>query len=91
LEKGLGTSIGERLFYLACREDLEGIIAKRKDGRYNPERQRSWVKTKNPAYTQIVGREKLFDKEESCGPGFGQESTIGTNRSNFLRISGVLA
>jgi bifunctional non-homologous end joining protein LigD len=53
---------GEDLFELACRVDLEGIVAKWKDGRYNPERPTSWIKIKNPAYTQIVGREKLFEK-----------------------------
>jgi ATP-dependent DNA ligase len=40
----------ERLFHLACREDLEGVVAKLKDGRYNPERQSSWLKIKKPAY-----------------------------------------
>lgn len=39
-----------------------GIVAKWKDGRYNRERQSSWIKIKNPADTQIVGREKLFEK-----------------------------
>jgi bifunctional non-homologous end joining protein LigD len=49
---------GQDLFQLACREDLEGIVAKRKDGPYDPGA--SWVKIKNPAYTQIIGRNELF-------------------------------
>jgi ATP-dependent DNA ligase len=74
---------GERLFYLACREDLEGIIAKRKDGRYNPERQRSWVKTNNPAYTQIVGREKLFERKKAAGRALDKNPTIGLIAPTF--------
>ena len=58
---------GEDLFELACREDLEGIVAKWKDGRYNPERATSWIKIKNPGYTQIVGRQELFEKKKPAG------------------------
>src|ERR1700737_347330 len=29
------------------------IVAKRENGRYNTERQSSWVRVKNPAYTEI--------------------------------------
>jgi ATP-dependent DNA ligase len=50
----------EDLFRLACREDLEGIVAKRKDGAYGS--RTDWVKIKNPAYSQIVGRHELFEK-----------------------------
>lgn len=52
---------GTRLFQLACEEDLEGIVARRKDGLYTPE-ETSWVKVKNPAYSQAEGRHKLFQK-----------------------------
>jgi bifunctional non-homologous end joining protein LigD len=54
---------GEDLFQLACREDLEGIVAKRKDGPYDP--RVSWVKIKNPAYSQIVGRNEVFEKRSA--------------------------
>jgi bifunctional non-homologous end joining protein LigD len=54
---------GEDLFRLACREDLEGIVAKRKDGTYSPRTE--WVKIKNPAYSQIVGRHELFNKRSA--------------------------
>src|SRR2546425_2845567 len=53
---------GEELFQLACREDLEGIVAKWKNGLYDAERVRSWVKIKNPGYSQILGRQELFDR-----------------------------
>jgi bifunctional non-homologous end joining protein LigD len=53
---------GEDLFRLACREDLEGIVAKRKDGAYGP--QADWVKIKNPDYSQTVGRHELFNNRQ---------------------------
>jgi bifunctional non-homologous end joining protein LigD len=55
---------GERLFHLACREDLEGIVAKLRNGAYDCQHATSWIKIKNPGYTQIVGREKLFEKRK---------------------------
>jgi bifunctional non-homologous end joining protein LigD len=52
---------GVNLYRLVCERDLEGIVAKRKDGLYTPE-ETSWVKIKNPAYSQAEGREELFEK-----------------------------
>lgn len=52
---------GTRLFQLAGEEDLEGIVAKRKDGLYTPE-ETSWVKIKNPNYSQAEGRSELFER-----------------------------
>jgi ATP-dependent DNA ligase len=49
------------LFEAVCRNDLEGIVAKRADARYTPE-QPTWVKIKNRNYSQIEGRRKLFEK-----------------------------
>jgi hypothetical protein len=91
---------GERLFYLACREDLEiwrarfgghdlegidledtiwndleGIVAKRKHGRYNAERQVG--SSLRIRLTRRLAAEKNCLKEESLRAGFGQESTIG--------------
>ena len=54
---------GEDLFRLACREDLEGVVAKRKDGTYGL--RGDWVKIKNSAYSQIVGRNELFEKRSA--------------------------
>jgi bifunctional non-homologous end joining protein LigD len=53
---------GEDLFKLVCKQDLEGVVAKWKRGAYMDVRT-SWVKIKNPLYSQIVGREKLFEKK----------------------------
>jgi ATP-dependent DNA ligase len=49
------------LFRVVCESDLEGIVAKRKDGLYTPE-ETSWVKVKNPQYSQAEGREELFER-----------------------------
>ncbi len=51
---------GKDLFRLACREDLEGIVAKWKFGLYDCNGVSSWIKVKNPNYTQIVGRENCL-------------------------------
>jgi len=51
---------GIDLFRAVCERDLEGIVAKRKDGMYTPE-ETSWVKIKNPQYSQIEGRHELFE------------------------------
>jgi bifunctional non-homologous end joining protein LigD len=53
-------AIGERgtdLFRLACRRDLEGIVAKWAYGAYQCDgRGTSWLKIKNPHYSQMEGR-----------------------------------
>lgn len=54
---------GSGLFAKACDLDLEGIVAKWKDGRYVADNKRSsWVKIKNPAYSQMDGRADLFER-----------------------------
>jgi|1186.fasta_scaffold173554_1 bifunctional non-homologous end joining protein LigD len=52
---------GRELFEAACRLDLEGIVAKRKDDPYAPET--AWYKIKNPTYTQAEGRAELFERQ----------------------------
>jgi hypothetical protein len=49
-----------------------------------------WIKPKNPAYTQVGGREKLFEGRKLAGR-FWTGIHNWTSRSNLLRISGVLA
>lgn len=64
---------GTALFEKACELDLEGIIAK--DGRapYDPEQTR-WFKIRNRHYSQMVGREELFDQERHWEPVPGWHS-----------------
>ena len=60
-------SKGEELFRLACREDLEGIVAKWAHGLYDTQGVSSWIKIKNPAYTQLAGRDELFERKKPNG------------------------
>jgi bifunctional non-homologous end joining protein LigD len=53
---------GEDLFSLTVDHDLEGIVAKWKNGAYRDVPRTSWVKVKNRHYSQIVGRDKLFER-----------------------------
>ena len=54
---------GRTLFQLACREDLEGIVAKRADHPYpSAEKKPLWIKIKNPNYSQKEGRGEWFEK-----------------------------
>jgi bifunctional non-homologous end joining protein LigD len=53
---------GNDLYRDACRRDLEGIVAKWVNGTYQTDgRVTSWLKIKNPAYSQIVDRHELFE------------------------------
>jgi bifunctional non-homologous end joining protein LigD len=58
---------GDGLFRLACEQDLEGIVAKRKSDPYLAEHAR-WLKIRNQAYSQWVGREELFERERQVEP-----------------------
>ena len=54
---------GRRMFELACERDLEGIVAKWSKGSYQCDgRGTSWLKIKNPDYSQAEGRHELFDE-----------------------------
>src|SRR5262249_18981130 len=52
---------GKTLFKAVCFHDLEGIIAKRLDDPYEPERTK-WWKILNPDYSQKEGRAELFER-----------------------------
>jgi bifunctional non-homologous end joining protein LigD len=53
------------LYSLACKHDLEGIVAKHKSGLYLcDESNTTWVKIRNRTYTQIIGREERFERLE---------------------------
>lgn len=60
-------SDGHGLFRLACENDLEGIVAKRKSDQYLPAHA-AWFKIRNRSYTQWVGREDLFERERQSEP-----------------------
>ena len=50
---------GGRFFQEICARDLEGIVAKRKHSIYK-DGGNSWLKVKNPSYTQAEGRHELL-------------------------------
>ena len=55
---------GEDLFKLACEHDLEGIVAKHKLSPYvSGEGETSWIKVRNASYSQIAGRDELFNRD----------------------------
>jgi bifunctional non-homologous end joining protein LigD len=62
-------SCGIALFQRICELDLEGIVAKHKTAPYVTERQQStWFKILNRKYSQMQGREELFNRERHSEP-----------------------
>ena len=52
---------GVDLFRAACERDLEGVVGRWSHGSYqNDGRRTSWLKIKNPEYSQAEGRHELF-------------------------------
>ncbi len=50
------------IFRAACAMDLEGVVAKFKHAPYLADQRRStWIKIKNPQYTQAQGRHEFFE------------------------------
>jgi len=56
------------LYRAASERDLEGIVGKWCDGTYQTNGSTtSWLKMKNPAYTQMENRHKLFERRIAEG------------------------
>jgi ATP-dependent DNA ligase len=63
---------GTALFQHVCKLDLEGIVAKHSFSPYTTELERTtWFKIKNRNYSQMEGREKLFERERHQEPAPG--------------------
>jgi len=63
---------GTALFQRVCEMDLEGIVAKHAYSPYVTEAQRTkWFKIKNRGYSQMAGREELFNRERHREPVAG--------------------
>jgi hypothetical protein len=58
-------AIGCAPFRAVCDMDLEGIVAKRKDGLHTPDAT-TWVKIKNSRYSHAEGRRELFERRRSA-------------------------
>lgn len=64
---------GTALFEQVCALDLEGIVAKQQHSPYDPE-QTTWFKIRNRNYSQMVGREELFERDRHREPVAGWHS-----------------
>jgi len=61
---------GQGLFQAACERDLEGVVGKWARGTYQDGgRSTSWVKVKNPTYSQAEGRAELFEGRKRARRG----------------------
>lgn len=59
---------GMALFNAVLRDDLEGIVAKWKYGQYYTDGQMtSWLKVRNPEYSQVDGRHDVFASRRVLG------------------------
>jgi hypothetical protein len=66
-----------RLFQRVCELDLEGIVAKHKVASYVTDREGStWFKVRNRRYSQMAGREELFERERRQEPVAGWHSCV---------------
>jgi ATP-dependent DNA ligase len=60
---------GIALFERVCALDLEGIVAKMRHAPYGTSRKEStWLKIKNRDYSQMTGREELFERNRHQEP-----------------------
>jgi bifunctional non-homologous end joining protein LigD len=64
---------GIALFEKCCNLDLEGIVAKHKHAPYDAQ-QTTWFKIRNRNYSQMMGREELFERERHREPVPGWHS-----------------
>jgi len=53
-----------KLFAQIIKRDLEGLVLKRKAGKYKPE-QAVWYKVLNPTYTEKTGRHEFFQRTKN--------------------------
>jgi bifunctional non-homologous end joining protein LigD len=58
---------GVDFFRAACEHDLEGIVAKWKGGTYQSGPRTSWLKIRNPEYSQWENRRELFEARRDSG------------------------
>jgi hypothetical protein len=76
---------GTAVFHRVCKMDLEGVISKHSFGPYTTEPKRTtWFKIRNPKYSQMDGREELFERERHNEPAPGWHSCelLARNWSN---------
>ena len=63
------TGTGCELFERVCDLDLEGIVAKHRNGHYTSDAEAStWFKIRNRNYSQWVGRNEAFERDRHWEP-----------------------
>jgi bifunctional non-homologous end joining protein LigD len=62
-----GDQHGVELFCMVCEKNLEGIVAKHRDSRYDASAK--WIKIKNTTYTQTERRHQLLKRFTSSAKG----------------------
>jgi bifunctional non-homologous end joining protein LigD len=67
---------GIRLFQAICEQDCEGIVGKYKRGTYR-DKPASWVKILNPSYSQMRGRDEMFERFRERGEHVVSAEGIG--------------
>jgi len=64
---------GVECFRAACTMDIEGVVCKWRHGVYQiGGSATSWLKCKNPNYSQIAGRDELFANRGEGRPPHGR-------------------
>jgi bifunctional non-homologous end joining protein LigD len=71
---------GRPLFHAICQHDLEGIVAKLARGRYEPLAPTTWVKIKNPTYSQAERHHHLFERRATMALPFAPRLARSDNR-----------
>jgi hypothetical protein len=60
------------IFWNSAELDLEGIVAKHRNGRYTSDADAStWFKIRNRSYPQWAGRNETFERDRHWGPTAG--------------------
>jgi ATP-dependent DNA ligase len=77
---------GTALFDSICMHDCEGIVAKWARGRYETDGcSTSWLKIKNPDYSQMVGRRAVFESRRDQ-----RQRSRPDRRAPILRLGNVI-
>jgi ATP-dependent DNA ligase len=61
-----GVGSGRDLFASVCAQDLEGIVAERKESRYG-DQLAPWFKIKNREYSHARDRHEVFERASRAG------------------------
>ena len=81
--------LGSCFFQRVCALDLEGVVAKYKNGRYESEIERStWFKIRNKNYSQMTGRAELFERDRHKEPVPGWHSCAIACIETTLKFGG---